>query len=246
MSRILSAKELCERALRVIGAFPVTQSAADSEQLRETMFWLDLVLAEFSGSGRLFWQVPDTISIQIVNGTQNYALKETLGAEYPDNGMQFPIEAWLEDADGNRSDLEIVTRHKFEDVSKVDETGQPCHIYIDRLADPTMRIFPVPRADDTTVWTLKLVIQTFAPDVSPSGVTGNQPNNETVTEIRQAWQRWVIWQLSHDIGSGPVYTLPDSRISKLKASAEDAKRALLAYENREHQSTPPITEAWGA
>ena len=135
--------------------------------------------------------------------------------------------------------------HRFEEEADPDETGTPTMIYIDRLENPKLRIFPVPSSTDTETWTIFLIVQTFAPDVSPKGVTGQQPNNSVLTGIRQAWQRWAVWQLAHDIGSGPVYALPDTRLQRFEKSADDAKTALLAYENREHESTPPISGPWG-
>lgn len=245
MSRILTAKEICERALRAVGAFPVTQSAADTEHLREAMFWLDLNLAQLSGSTRIFWLVPDTVLQELENGVQSYALNTTLGADLPLDGIQFPVEAWLQDDAGNRGPLEIVQRHKFEDVCRPAEVGVPKFIYIDRLVSPTMQVYPTLDADETAVYTVHLVVQRFSPNVSPGGVTGQQPQSGVLTGVRQAWQRWLILQLSHDIGSGPVYTLPESRLRRFKSEADSALSDLLAFENREHASTPPVCEPWG-
>ena len=97
MSQVLTAKEICERALRAIGAFPVTDSAADGEQLREAMSWLDLYMGEFAGGNEIFFLVQQQLPIVITNGTGTYDLDDALGANLPIDGTQFPIEAWLLD-----------------------------------------------------------------------------------------------------------------------------------------------------
>lgn len=245
MSAILSARQICHRSLRDIGEFPVTESAPDGEQLREAMHRLDLIMAQIAGNRRLFHLIPDTLSVSITNGTSSYDLQSTLGADYPVDGIQFPVGAWLEDGDGNRFDLPLVTRLEFETVDKTGETGRPTMAHIDRLAEPTLRIYPTPDADDTTEWTVKLDVQTYAPNVAPSGVTGTHPSSSVLTGFRQAWQRWLVLKLSIDLGSGAIVKLPQASLNNWKEEAEMAKDDLLAYENHEHETTPPVCEAWG-
>ena len=47
-----SSRELCSRVLRKIGAFPITESAADGELVQRQLYWLDLALAELPGTAR--------------------------------------------------------------------------------------------------------------------------------------------------------------------------------------------------
>lgn len=244
MSRVFPAKDICERALRAIGEFPVTESAADGEKLREAMTWLDLIMGETVGTQRMFSRVPSTLSMTITNGTQSYDLYTTLGDDLPTDRIQYIVDAWLEDDDGNRSSIEIVNREKFESVSDPDLTGTPVWIYIDRLASPTLSLYPTPHEDDTTEWTLKLVGQRFAPNVAPAGVTGTQPQASVLHDLGQAWQRWLTLRLSHDLGMGPVVKLPEASLTRFERQAAIAKEALDAFENREHETTDPICDAY--
>lgn len=239
MSRLLTAKEVCERTLRAIGEFPVTMSAADGEQLREAMFWLDLIQAQIAGSTRLFNLIPQTLSITITNGTTSYDLNTALGADLPLDRVQFPVMAWLEDASGNRSDITIVTRDKFEEVSKASETGTPVMIHIDRMPTARLRFYPTPAVGSGT-WTLKLVVQTYAPNVAPSGVTGNTPSGSALHGFHQSWQRWLILRLNIDLAGGPITKLPDSSLNNWRKDEVEAKKDLLAFQNREHETEPPI------
>jgi hypothetical protein len=244
MSRILSAVDIASRALRAIGAFPVTESSADGEQLREAMTWLDLIMAETSGTERLFSRMtPTTLPLLITNGTQTYNLYNALGTNLPPDKVQFITDAFVDDAAGNRFEIQIVNREKFEDVAKPATTGTPRWIYIDRTGNPTLQLFPTPDVTDPTVWTLKLVCQTYAPNVAPGGVTGLLPLASVLHDFGQAWQRWLILQLAHDLGSGPIHALPQERITNFLAMAGSAKLRLLAFENRQQETTPPIGEA---
>jgi len=246
MSRLRTAKEICEEALGAIGAFPVTDSAADPEALRRAINWLDIIMAERAGVGRLFSLIPATLPIPLTNGTTQYNLNTALGADLPLDHVQFPVKAWLEDAAENRTPIEIVTRDKFENVYKENDTGAPVMIHIDRLsATPILRIYPTPASDDPTAWTLKLVVQTYAPNVSPGGVTGMQPSASILTKFSQAWQRWLIFQLASDLGSGPIHKLPQASINNFESKAKASLALLLAFENREHDDEIPVCQAHG-
>jgi hypothetical protein len=245
MSRELLSREICERALRLIGAFPTSETGAEPEHMREALSWLDLILAQNAGVMRMFRLVPATVSLTLTSGKQRYVLADDLGSAMPTNGIQFPIEAWIEDSAGNRLSVDIVTRSTFENVNDLATTGIPRRIYMDRLGDVSVSTYPTLAATVTETYTLKLVVQTFAPDVSPSGVSGTQPSGSLVPEISQAWQRWAVYALAADLGSGPIIPISPQRVRDLRKEAENAMADLLDYENREHQSTPPICEPYG-
>lgn len=242
MSRTLKAREIAERVLRLIGDFPVTESAADPESLRETLHWLDLNMAEVSGTMRLLFQIPEPISLPLAGGQQEYFLPDEI-ADYPDNGIQFPVAAWMEDASGNRYDIKIVARDNWIKASDPDVEGTPCEIYIDRLPDPTLYVRPVPPDDD--VWTLYLEVQTFSHDVSPAGVSGTRPKGATETGFRDAWQRWLIYKTGIDVGGGPVRTLSEHRIARFEKEETKARLRLEAFENRQHDTEDPVVEPYG-
>lgn len=243
MSLVLTASHICARALRAIGEFPVTETAPAGEAVREAMHWLDLILAQEVGTGRIFSRIPATLSMTITNGTQSYDLYTTLGASLPTDRIQFVTAAYVQDDLGNRQNVEIVNRRKFEEVSVPAETGPIKWIYIDRLATPTLQIFPTPATTDPRTYTLKLVVQKYAPNVAPGGVTGTQPSASTLHEFGQAWQRWMVCQLAHDLGSGPVRKIPEDRLNRFAKMAAEAKTLLLAFENREHETSDPVCEA---
>lgn len=245
MSRTLTAREIGENALRMIGAFPVTESAADGEQLRLALTWLDLILAEISGTTELFWQVADTISLTLENERQEYPLGETLGADFPPDGLQFPRSAYLEDEMGNRHPLTIVKRDKFEDVSRPAKPGIPKWLYLNRLPTPTLRVYPTLGEQTPITYQVKLVVQTYSPNVAPSGVSGSRPSGSILTEFRTAWQRFLIYRLAHDLGNGPIHKLAERSLARIERQAADSFRRLEAFENRQHDTEPPLSDGWG-
>lgn len=246
MSQVYSANEICGLALGNIGQWPTSESAPPPELLPRAMQWLDLNMAQFLGSTRVFAFVSDTLDVEITNGTSSYDLDTALGADLPIDRCQFPVNAWLEDGNGNRTPVTIVTRDKFENVSRTDESGPPCWIHIDRSpATPTLRIFPTPATTDTNTYTIKLIVQTFAPNVAPQSVNNVTPVASILHGFPQAWQRWLIFQLSHDLGSGAITKLGEQSLNRFAGIANDAKTALEAFENREHATEAPVCEAWG-
>jgi hypothetical protein len=233
MSTLLSAREICERALRLIGAYSLVDSQADAEEMREALHWLDLVVGELSGTERVLWLVPDTLTLPLAAGKSVYNLLDDLSPA-PRNGIEFPTSAALADGAGNRTPLTMLRRREFEALGP--DTGTPSHVYVDRLGQPTLSIWPVLGADvaDGT-WSIKLVAQTYGEDFAKG-------NGVKATGLRAAWQIWAVYELASHIGGGAVRRLPRSEIVDFKAIATEARRKLLAVENREHAGLPQITE----
>ncbi len=230
MSSLFTAKEICERALRLIGAFPIVDSQADAEELAEALTWLDLIMAELSGTELVFWLVPDTLTVPLSGGVGTYNLLNALGASAPRNGIEFPVECWIADASGNRSDITMLTRRGFEVLGAA--TGTPTHVHIDRLGDPTLRTYPVLGSDVANgTYSLKIVAQTYTEDFAGG-------NGVKQTGARAAWQKWLVYQLAADIGSGPVRRVGVREVHDLKAVAEESRGRLFGFENQQHTGLP--------
>jgi len=226
-----SAYRIAEMALGKIGAFPSTDSAADPLEMRIALDWLTIIMAELAGKRRVFWLVPDTLTIPLTATVQEYDIQSVLGTAYPELGVQFPIEAWIEDAAGNRCPVEIITRSVFESYEDRDRTGPVRTIYIDRLYPPTMWTYPI-LADTSTTYSIKLEVQTFAPDF--------QGKTDKSTGLRSAWQMWCIYRLAACLGDGSIKRIPTEEIVGFRKEAEASYNDLLTYEQREHESTPPV------
>lgn len=230
-----SAYEIAEKALRKIGAFPITDSGADPMMMREALDWLTIILAELSGRDRVFWLVPETLSVPLTATVQNYDI-QAVATSWPELGVQFPIEAWIEDENGNREWLEIVQRSIFENFQDRDRTGPVECIYIDRLYPPTLRTYPI-LADTSKSWYVKMTVQTFSPDF--------RGNTDKATGLKSAWQMWCIYTLAARLGDGSITRIPTEEINGFKLDALASYDQLFAYEQREHDSSPPIARYRG-
>ncbi|KKK51568.1 hypothetical protein LCGC14_3113640, partial [marine sediment metagenome] len=204
MSVLFTAKQICEMALQAIGAYSINDTAAEPEHLKRALSWFDLNMAELAGIQRMFWLVPSTLTIALAADKRTYDLLDTLGASAPADGIQFPVEAHLDDGSGNRTPLEILRRDEYEGLAKLTTTGTPDRIYIDRLIEPTMSVYPIPTVSTDKV---KLVVQTFAPSFASSRTGGS------ATGLRAAWQNWAVNKLAASLGNGPIRKLPRQEIS---------------------------------
>lgn len=244
MSSLLTAEQLCEQALQMIGAFPTSETSADAEDMRRASTWLDLNMAQFAGETRVWWLVTSTLNIDLAASTPTYDLETVMGAGWPADGFLFPVEAWLEDSasPANRYPLEIVIRYDIEDKTKPQQSGTPYQIHIDRRAGAkTLTVYPVPAV---ATWNIKLIVQTFGRPTAPGGVSGIAPAGANDHGIRETWQRWMIYQLAVDLGSGPVRRLSRADRDGYEQKADKAKKALLAFENREHETSAPVCDPY--
>lgn len=233
MSSLLNAKAICERALRLIGAYSLVDSQADAEEMAEALHWLDLILAELSGTHRIYWLVPATVAVPLVAGQGTYDVLNACTPTLP-NGMEFPIEAWREDSSGNRTPVQMVSHRDFNAIEPT--AGLPTAIHIDRLTGPTMRLNRVPGAElEPNTQFIKLVVQTYAGTFSGT-------NGVKETGLRAAWQKWAIYELSSNIGAGPVRRVSATEIADFRKVAAASLTALLGYENQQHLSQPQLTE----
>lgn len=228
MSTRFTAKQICEMALEDIGVVSIHETGATKEQLRRTLARLDLIVAHLSGITRCFWLIPDTLEVALTTAA-SYGLLATLASDAPDEGIQFPVAARL-DVDGNVTPLTIVTKETWNGLDQ-SRTGTPELIYIDRLNTPTMSVYPVPTVSGYTVL---LDVQTFGPTL-----TGPRQEN-TSHLLRLSWQAYLVKKLAAWLGNGPIRKLSNADIRLREADAKMHLDELLAFENRQHDTEPPI------
>lgn len=245
MSKVLNANELCGFALRMVGAWPTSETAPLAEHLREALFRLDLLMAENAGIREVFHLQPPTIEVTLTNGQQSYNLRALLLTQYPENGIMFPLDAAIVLATGTVLPIEIVTREKWDRLPNLVSYGVPVFAYMDRLtADSMIRLWPYPAAGDTTVYKLRLNVQVGAPNLAPAGNTGARAESTNITGLRAAWQRYMIHALACDLGNGAINKQPIQRLQLWMKERDQAKFDIEAFENREHDTELPIVDGY--
>ncbi len=246
MSRTLDSNEICGRALRLVGEFPTSETAPDGEQLREAMFWLDLLMASNAGLREVFHLQPATAELTLIPGQRDYSLRSIMGADWPRDGFSFPTFCTLLWPGSESFPIPIVKKQTISEVGRPDSTGVPRMIWIDRLAtDQRLVTWPTLAATETQTYKLSLTFQQSSPDLSPAGVSGARPNGTTVTGLRNSWQEWAILKLAVRLGTGAINKQPASVITEWKQAAAEIKSELDAFENREHDTQPPICSSYG-
>lgn len=239
-SSVYSAKEIAERMLRKIGAFSIRDDAADHDDLKESLYQFDMMLAHYGSIRPQLNLRRGELSVPLVEDDGEYSLRQELNTQLP-TGVQFAFEAMLEDANGQRRPIEIVTDRTFGRLTKPDTSGTPEIVCIDREDDPVMRVYPVPSANEDG-WNIVLTVQTFSPTVRPRNVNRDTALTNQPTGLRPSWQLWAVERLASICGDGPVRKLPDATIARWTAQAARYEAELMAFENREHDNVPPFQQ----
>lgn len=241
-SLLFSAREIVEMSLQDIGAFSPNDEGADPEEMDRGLKRLELIVAEVAGTEDCWWLMPESVSFMLPANERVSTLEDLMGANYPSTGVLFPISAVLTDADGQRvSDLELVRRWQYEEISNKNDTGQPELLYIDRLAAAVnVFVYRVPTTDEYYV---DMVVQTYH-----RSVIGAQGQSEQAGSLPHGfsaeWQLYLVNRLNTVIGAGPVRRCTAADITRWREAAETSFGKLV-HSNREKRSEPSRTAPWG-
>lgn len=241
--RLLSARLICERALRKTQAFAINDEAADPDHLEEALKWLDIIVAEVTGTRRCYWLSPATVTFDWPAGERSLNLADAMGVDYPPTGILFPVRAWaVSPTTGLREcEIELCRRKRYEDHSNLDSPGTPELLFIDRLIQNELAYaWPVPSTDDPR--RIALEFQAYARSVF--GEQGGDDAGDIPHGFDQTWQLWLITRLAAELGDGPVVTIEAARIRDWRTLADQLLSALL-YVNKEKTNRRPVTRRYG-
>lgn len=230
MSKLLTVREVCERALRKIGAFPTYDTAAEPEHLAEAMSWLDMLVGHVAAKERQYWLVPAALTVELETGTADYLLADAVGPDAPEAGVQFPITAVYVDAAGRRRELPLWRRHEWDAREGEAAPGEPEALYIDRSAAPRLYVHPEPDQD----YTVELTVQTYVSDLT-------RGNSERATTFRSSWNLYLVTGLAAELAAGPITRLPDAEVRGMRLRARELLDDLLAYDAHEQANEPRLT-----
>ncbi len=235
-SNVFNCMEIVERALRKINAYSINDSGADPEHVAEALHWLDMVVADLSGTNVLRWLVPSAIEIALEADEPSYSLVNDITGNAPVNGVMFPIAAYLTNGTTD-TPVKIISRKEYNELSSKAASGTPDRVYIDRLNEQTVYPYPIPATDD---WTLKIDVQSYAPDLT-------RGRGEAAHGFESAWQLWMVIATAAEIGDGPVLMLAGNRVNAMRTQANGLRERLLAFNNLQQpgQEQPRRTSGWG-
>ena len=87
MSTFFSARKLAEMSLQLVQEFALNDAGADGGAVERTLEWMDVNLAQLSGTERLLWLIPTTLEIPLTSGTASYDIETVLGSAAPDGWL---------------------------------------------------------------------------------------------------------------------------------------------------------------
>ena len=93
-----------------------------------------------------------------------------------------------------------------------------------------MLISPPP--DTVQPYGVRVLFQSFPIDQT-AGVS-----NAKMTQIRTAWNLWVVTALAAQIANGPVRKLPADEVADMKKEAMQLRDELEAYDSQEQANEP--------
>jgi hypothetical protein len=220
---LLSTTEICERALRRCGTFSVHDQGADADALVVARECLDMILGELSGTMRAFWLIEDQIDVPLAAGVSPTHLATAADPAIGD--FQFLYQIALVDTETSRAyPLRRLLRSDWAAIPDQAQAGFPSAIFVDRRheLDPLAYTYPVQQVDTLA---LRTTYQRFAPKVLDGTIDPDVP---------RAWQRYLVFQLAADIGSGPVTRRPIQETKDDRDEAALARARLEAFQNRQH------------
>ena len=228
MPTIQSAKQIAEKALGTIGAFPASRAAPDPGELRRTLQWLEMMLNYETAVRPLdgFWQLFD---IPLEANIGDYDLSDYCD----DAGISQVFSVFIVKGSADPEPLVQL----FESAAageNLTRRGCPERFSVTRDGNGVLRVFPAPtQVEEDAGIVLRVRVQTFHEAIDGSN-TG-----DVDIKLRPSWYMWAVKRLSYEIGSGAVRRLAESELQRLQKDAKDIEDLLLG---RSNTVSPPIQE----
>ena len=139
----LTRNQIIQRAFRIVGALSLGE-VLSAEQSTQAVEALNTIVKEWTNYQIHLWtQIEENFLTEIGDYQYNFALNP---------GIQGVEKAWIRDASGTDTPLEIITWSQFADIPEKAETGKPTHIALcfsmsNDPTDPKFMVWPVPDAE---------------------------------------------------------------------------------------------------
>lgn len=231
MPRLQTAKQIAENALMTIGAFSTSQAQADAGELRRALKWLEMLLNSMSAIRPIagFWRI---IDIPLEAGIGDYNLADYVDAA----GIQHLFSVNLVNDLGDVEPLTLM----FENDSVVEnltDASRPERAVITKDASPVLKLYPTPTStEEDAGYKVRLRIQTYQEEIDHTGIA------DTDLLVRPGWYLCITKKLAYEIGSGPVRTLEDGELKRIKSDGDTLESQLLARDGQYNTGAPPVTE----
>lgn len=228
MARLLTQREICERALRKIGSYSISDTGARGPELEEANRWLDLVIGHVTSIRRTFWMIEETETMTVTAGQEAYLLRTAMAS-----GPRVQSLVTIKRVDlvsGHRTEIPLARRLEWEERDGTITDGEPQMAFYDRTRDPTLHIYPPP--PDPVTYSVDVVFH----GLSPNLVSGNV--NASLDAWRDNWNLYLITALAAELADGPIRKAPGDEVKALRADAKRLYEELVDYDGGERADEP--------
>lgn len=232
MATRLSAQQLVTEALRVVGELSARDTAPRQNVMEIGLLWLDIVVSDLCATEDIKWMVPDVVVFNLKAGKWEYAFgSDDTPSSRPETGVEFVSSIMIVDSSGYRAPITIRPYTEFKQLERLEDTGVPAIAAINRRDNAilfnAMYAATDPDSDaEETGYIAEVVVQSFSPDLYTKG------NQSKTFDLGAAWNQWAILATAYAISGGPVRRLPKGDRDQIRTDREEAKRRLLAIENK--------------
>lgn len=228
MARLLTQREICDRALRKIGAYSIADTGARGPELEEANRWLDLVIGHVTSIRRTFWLVEETENMPVTAGQADYLLRTSL-ASAPRIQSLVTIKR-VDLVNDDRTPIPLMRREEWEARDGTITDGEPLMAFYDRTRDPTLHIYPPPPAPVT--YSVDVTFHGFAPNLVSGSI------NASLEVWRDNWNLYLITALAAELADGPIRKAPGDEVRALRADAKRLYEELVDYDGGERADEP--------
>lgn len=218
MSRTFSSAEVVQLAAwkaQVVGP----AKSLDQQRLNIGLRFLDMLVAEITGTSNHSWEAAGPQSIPLVADQASYAFS-LLGTS-----LQFFHKVWVRTSTGEDVPLDMLNQRQWADIGNKSQTGVPHSVWIDH---GTSLIYPHPIIGTSDTHTLYIDGYGVAPDLTKTN--GTVPHG-----LPDAWQRYLVTRLALDIGDGPLIKAPVGERDRWMGEARSLYKQLNGYNNRRNR-----------
>lgn len=236
MAKLFNAREICVLSLRKIGAVAQQDASTPAGGLIDiALQHLDLILAEKSGTTRLWFLSPQELTFNYAKDSESVDMSSLVGAN---NRLDMVRAAYNDDTD---DEITLLTRDQFNIIKNGGAldfaSGRTLYIGPDGDDTYTAYLRPVPTEDIT--------IRVTGTKLAPSVALATGTSSTAAHGFETAWQRWMVNALAADIGDGPIARLPEQRLDRWVAIADAAWVKLNSYRGGGERKAVRFTRAWG-
>ena len=233
-----SVNFVLQRALRKIGAFPVSSSGAKPAEMEEARYWFDMVVGHLAARKRTWWLVPETATFALVAGQKEYALADLMPLDDAEDGLQAVVAVWVDDATTGATlgEVSILRRQEYEgEVGyAANAVGPPASCHIDRTQRPVLKFVQAPDAAGS--YRARVLYQTYAPDLRSGR------DIKKLERFRTTWTLYLTLAVAAQIADGPVRKLPRDEVQDMKRDAAAALHDLESYDDHEQHDEPVVVQ----